>query len=420
MQRSRPKIVLLHASSETDSYSLDWLDAFLQFPAIDAVPIHLNELKTAPALLKKEMERSDFIVALHSTNTNPTNIRNYMVYMPILLKRKVPLITFVGNEYNIPFNGCRLGEKIRLFNYLRPEILCTQLPLASAQKLYACLQPYTQVQEYPHALNEKLFTPYKKQSDRKIDLGIKTGRYGNYLGDDERNRIVDYFRSNAASLGLTANIENASNSKVGRNDWVEFLNSCKGTIGNESGTFFTEPDDHTVVEIMHYVRKKMGLKKQPAWFAWYEKMLYNYHPLIPYRFWLWLFDLFNTKLFFLRFAEYNLYSAVSEYNFQEIFEHFFRNYQNPVSTRCISSRHFDAIGTKTCQILFDGEYNSILKANEHYIHLKTDFSNIEEAVHQFKDETFRTKLVDSTYAYICDKHRYVHRVERFCQEILMK
>ena len=414
----KPRIVLLYCSDKFDSYSIDWLDAFLGADYLNCIPIDLYDLEKGVPQLKRSITESDFIVALHSVNTNPSNIRTFMSYVPILKKRKIPYITFIGNEYNIPFNGCRLSEKINIFKLLKPEYICTQLKLESAKILYKELTD-SKIVEYPHALNEKVFIPSKPSDERSIDLGIKTGRYGNYLGDKERNAILDFFKDNSLRLKLNSSIENTENSKVGRQGWVDYLNNCKGTIGNESGTNFTEADDHTVIEIMHYAADKLKLKKQPAWFGKFEEMLYNYKPYVHYPTLLKLYHIFNTKLYLIRLSEFSLYHDIATYNFDEIYDKFFKNYKNPISTRCISSRHFDAIGTKTCQILFEGDYNYILKPDEHYIKLNKDFSNIDDVVRKFKDRSYRETITNESYNYILEGHTYKHRVKKFYNEILL-
>ena len=73
--------------------------------------------------------------------------------------------------------------------------------------------------------------------------------------------------------------------------------------------------------------------------------------------------------------------------------------------------------TKTCQILLEGYYNGILKADEHYISVKKDFSNLDEAVRRFKDHEFRDALVNRAYEYVAAEHTYHHRVESLLSAI---
>ncbi|MBA3664204.1 MAG: glycosyltransferase family 1 protein [Bacteroidetes bacterium] len=414
----KPRLLLLYCSDKFDSYAVDWFDAFNEADYLDCVSYDLYDLSNSLPAVKRNIKEVDFIVALHSTNTNPSNIRTLMAYVPALKKRKVPFISFIGNEYNIPFNGCRLSEKIDLFKVLKAEVICTQLKLESAQLLYKELKD-TKIVEYPHALNEKVFIAMKKPEERKLDLGIKTTRYGSYLGDNERNAILDFFKDNSEKYGLTASIENNDNSKVGRQGWVDFLNDCKGTIGNESGTNYTEADDHTVIEIMQYAAKKLHLKKQPWWFSKFEDMLYHYKPYVNYNALLKLYHVFNTKLYLIRLSQFNIYAPIASYNPDEIFDVFFRKYKNPISTRCISSRHFDAIGTKTCQILFNGDYNYILKPDQHYLMLNKDFSNINEVVQKFRDDSFRNNLTENAHSFVLQNHTYKARIKDFYDNVIL-
>ena len=57
-------------------------------------------------------------------------------------------------------------------------------------------------------------------------------------------------------------------------------------------------------------------------------------------------------------------------------------------------KNFEAILSKTLQILIEGEYNNILKPSKHYIELKKDFSNIDEIIKITNDLNFCQKFVD--------------------------
>ena len=83
---------------------------------------------------------------------------------------------------------------------------------------------------------------------------------------------------------------------------------------------------------------------------------------------------------------------------KEIFDQFFANRPRPqFYSKCISSRHFDAAGTKTCQIMFRGRFNDIFQANEHYLALEPDFSNIDEVLAAFRDPVRRQQVTDAAY-----------------------
>ena len=135
------------------------------------------------------------------------------------------------------------------------------------------------------------------------------------------------------------------------------MNHSKGIVGAESGTYYLEKDDRTQLAVEKYLRQ------------------------------------------------------VGNATFDDVFTRFFKDYENPISGKAISSRHFEPIGTKTCQVILEGHYNGILKADEHYIAIKRDLSNVTDAVSRFKDQPYRQKLVDRTYEYVLDQHTYRHRVD---------
>jgi hypothetical protein len=116
---------------------------------------------------------------------------------------------------------------------------------------------------------------------------------------------------------------------------------------------------------------------------------------------------------FLKSLKVNYYSdAYERLDFAEAFDRFFRDTPPcPVYSKAISSRHFDAVGTKTCQIMPRGRFNGILMPDEHYVCLEHDFSNATEAVARFRDDGYRQTMVDRTYEYIMDCHTYRHRVD---------
>ena len=81
-----------------------------------------------------------------------------------------------------------------------------------------------------------------------------------------------------------------------------------------------------------------------------------------------------------------------------------------VTGKCISSRHFDAIGTETCQILFPGRYNDLLEADRHYLCLDRDFSNIDDVLARFRDVPSRLRMVREAREWALDSQTYAHRV----------
>ena len=245
-----------------------------------------------------------------------------------------------------------MREKISFARSVGAEYIASQLPLAAAQWLYEeCVQ--SKILPAPAALNPRAYQP--RPGPRPIDIGFRGDRYQRLIiGDVERRDMLTRLERQAAVHDLVVDIQYQ---RYPREEWSRFLSRCKGTVGAESGTYYLERDDRTQRAVTEYLAE---------------------HP-----------------------------SA----GFQEVHERFFRGYQSPISGKAISSRHFEPLGTKTCQILLDGYYNGILKADEHYIRVRRDFSNIDEAVRRFKDKELRESLVNRAYEYVMAEHTYRHRVD---------
>jgi hypothetical protein len=85
----------------------------------------------------------------------------------------------------------------------------------------------------------------------------------------------------------------------------------------------------------------------------------------------------------------------------------------------ISPRHFESVMTKTCQILVEGNYSGVLKADEHYIALKRDFSNLDEALSKLKDDSYIQAMIDRAYEdiYLSGKYTYTSFAQQLEQAI---
>ena len=80
--------------------------------------------------------------------------------------------------------------------------------------------------------------------------------------------------------------------------------------------------------------------------------------------------------------------------------------------KCVSSRHFDAAGTKTCQIMFRGRFNDIFQADEHYLALEPDFSNIDEVLAAFRDPVRSQQVANAAFDLVQAKHTYAQRMQQ--------
>ncbi len=99
---------------------------------------------------------------------------------------------------------------------------------------------------------------------------------------------------------------------------------------------------------------------------------------------------------------------------EEIFE-VLEAWEGKIYYRTISPRVFEAASFKVLQVLFEGEYQGILKPMVHYIPLKKDFSNFEEVLSMIKDETLVEKIINNAYndLIISGKYSYQSFIQEF-------
>ena len=74
----------------------------------------------------------------------------------------------------------------------------------------------------------------------------------------------------------------------------------------------------------------------------------------------------------------------------------------------ISPRHFEAVITKTCQVLVKGHYDGVLQPVQHYIPLEPDFSNLDEVLEKVRDKELLRETTERAYHDICLSGRYTY------------
>lgn len=394
MASSRMRLLVGYANyTDRLSYFDDWLDAFSAAPQFDTVAVNIVAAD-AKAKISALLREVDAVVLMHSTNGDT---KMYLEpHVEALASRSVPLLTFVGNEVSLP--GSPIAEKLELFGRLKPDFVATQLLREAGEYLFGDVVTKGVV-AIPHAVNPSVYKPTVAIESRPLDIGVRAARYLPYLGDDDRNRLLQWFADHGSQRGLNVEV---SDERLDRKGWADYLNRCKGTVATEAGTAFLERDDRTMNAIRDYV-----LAKQPRGVVLRnDSALRKFGHKLP-----WWMKSLARRLMAGGIVRHE--ALVNEQlDHCEIFEKFFAGRQpsNPAG-KCISSRHFDAAGTKTCQIMFRGRFNDILKADEHYLALDSDFSNIDDVLSCFRDAKERQRIADAAFDLVMSKHTYSHRMQ---------
>ncbi|OGP90888.1 MAG: hypothetical protein A2157_05435 [Deltaproteobacteria bacterium RBG_16_47_11] len=336
--------------NESLSYVLDWREAICEAKELDADICNITNLIEYREFLRK-LRQYPLIIVLHSATGDSMSLLRKRIDW--FRERRGKLVVFVGNEYNL------LGDKINFLKSVKADYICSQLPLEVARWLYEeCVD--SQILSLPHGLNPKVYFPVTR-SVRKIDIGFIGDFYHHLVGDKERTHLVQFFQEEGKKYKLTCDIRSE---RLPRLDWAEFLRSCNGILGAESGTYYLDRKGRQIEEARRYFKTHRGI------------------------------------------------------TFDEVHHLFFSGVSHGISGKAISSRHFEPIGTKTCQILIEGTYNGILKGDEHYISLKKDLSNIEDVMRRFMDEEYRSSMVNRAYEDILSSHTYRHRVDSLLKTVV--
>jgi len=396
------KLLVLQALYTQDySYYFDWRDAFAAAPGAEVTTLDLARPGVA-ADAKRQIREHDAVVLLHSITAD--DLRWIKPLEPELRDRgRARLAVFVGNEYNAPRTHLGMKERIAFLNRVRPDLIASQLLAETAAWLYAEV-PGARALSIPHALNPARFRPTLADAERPIDLGGRSASYAPLLGDMDRYRIYRRFADDPPP-GLVVDLQ------IGRRfsgeEWAEYLGTCRGTVATEAGGSFLERDDRLVNAAVDYVSRR----HPTLWLFGFEK---RFRPSFWQRRTTTLMQGLTAQL--IARGHPGRDALLARADFAQLKQRFFHT-PHEHSGKAISSRHFDAIGTRTCQILFPGRYNDILRPNEHYLELASDFSNLDEVMERFRDPAERVRLVEAAEAHVRDGHTLAHRVETTLAEL---
>lgn len=379
------------------SYYDDWRDAFIAAPQFDVTVRNIFE-RAVRAEIERTIGDYELVVVLHACTADSLLYAEPLA--SALQNRKGRLVAFIGNELNLPF--APLGAKIAWLKRIQPDVIATQLLEEAGAWLYA--EVGTRVISLPHALNPEAFQARTSQNDRPIDIGARSFRYLAYLGDDERNRIYDYFAANRFSPPLA--LDFSTEQRFDRAGWAAFLDHCKATVATEAGSWFLERDDATVLAIRDHLQRNGGR----GFVIRADSPLQDLARRLPYQ-----IKALARRLLRRGPIRHEALTA-EEADFADIHARFFAGRARPpVYAKCISSRHFDAIGTQTVQIMFPGRFNGILEADRHYLALQPDFANVGAVMARFRDPAERARIAGAAHAHVMAGHTYAHRMAQLAE-----
>ena len=354
-------ILLLYAAtpgSRTLSYQRGWPRELARHPRfrVTGVDIAGHPMAVGARLAGLGLTRRfDAVVLLHSVFSNGRELHWWA--FDAVRRLTAPKAYFIGNEYKL------MPEKMEFAEQLGIALLVSQSESPRVHALYR-QRLKCEVAGIPNTgLDPDLFFPRRPRAERPIDIGYRGLEAPLYLGHDEKTEIARRWAEAAPRLGLVADISTDSGQRFTEEAWAEFLSRCKAQLGTEAGGDYFEIDDRT-----------------------------------RHRFHAWLEDHPHPTLAAVR-------------------QDLFRDYPDPVPIRIVSGRQVEAAGTKTVQVLMRGEYGGYFAAEEHYIPLEKDFSNLDEAAQRLRDDALCDRLTENAYAVAHDRLTYAKLLDRFADRL---
>lgn len=391
--------VLYVGYSVRASYYDDWLQSFLVHPGVLAQSLNLfspaDRRRVADALVT-----SDLAVILHSgTGDTLDYVRKAT---PALVQRKCPLVVFMGNEFNLPW--LPFADRRAWLKEIGANFVATQLLEATGTWLYE--GSGARVISVPHGLNPNAFRITKARQNRPIDVGTRTFPYPIYIGNQLRNTLIQKTRQLGESLGLNLDVRN--DIRLARSRWAEFLNKCRFTVATEAGSTSLDRDDSRSFAIQNFLReRRRGLAINPA------SSIRGVARHLPWGIRQGILQMLAR----VGVVHEGIEADPSLH--AEVIERFFSNeaHTGPCGT-CISSRHFDAIGCGTVQILVEGHYNDILEAGVHYVPVRSDLEDLEHVLRHVASRDFAEHIIESARTHIMAHHTLEHRISSLLKRVL--
>ena len=355
---TRALVLCAFNPQSTFSYHTAWPRQLATHPRFDASVINLQD-RSWPArfraLLAVQAGRFDAVVLLHSVFSNAQALDGLL--LEFVQRLTQPKIFFVGNEYKL------MPEKMAFAEALPATLLISQSSLPAVHELYRARLGCAVASLPNTGLDPELFACKTPRERRPIDLGYRADDSPAYLGHRERRELADYFLAAADRYGLTVDISMDPQRRFTEPEWAVFLDRCKGQLGSEAGGDYFDLDDRTRLAVTEFERAHPGA------------------------------------------------------TFDQIHARFFANHGPSVPMRIMSGRQVEAAGTRTVQILFEGRYDGYFQPDVHYIPLKKDFSNADDAVRKFQDAQWCEVLTDNAYRVASEELTYDRLIGRLADHV---
>jgi len=181
-------------------------------------------------------------------------------------------------------------------------------------------------------------------SQRPYDIVYRARNLPYWYGSHSqlKHRIGEVVRSRATDLGLKTDISTQPEDTIYGHKWWDFLMSGRAVIGSESGV--------SVLDARGEIQRRVA----------------------------------------------RLLADEPNLTFDQVDAQMPRGWDS-YAFFAIGPRHLEAVITKTAQVLVEGRYSGVLEPERHYIPVRRDLSNVDEALEQLRDVEAVEAMTERAY-----------------------
>ena len=241
------------------------------------------------------------------------------------------------------------------------SVVCTVLDETRRDELYPRLHGRAAFYEVltgyiDEGAAERIRPTLRPLADRPHDVVYRARHLPYWLGSHGqlKHRIGEAVAERAPAHGLSCDISTRLHETILGDAWLRFLARGRATVGAESGSSTLDRHGELQAEVERLVAE------QPD--ATFEEVDARMPP---------------------GWDDYRFFA--------------------------ISPRHLEAVATKTAQILVEGRYGGVLEPGRHYIAVRRDLSDLDEALEQLREPRALDDLVERAYQDVYLSGRYSGR-----------
>ncbi len=193
-------------------------------------------------------------------------------------------------------------------------------------------------------------------AERGVDIVYRAQNLPYFFGSHGRLKslVAEIVSPAATQRGLSVDISTRPQDTILGDAWLEFIASSRGVLGVESGS--------SVLDRRGEIRSAV------------QRML----------------------------------AAEPDLTFEEVSVRLPKDWDS-YRFFALGPRHFEAVVSRTAQLLVEGSYEGVLLSERHYVPLKRDWSNLDETFDRLQDPKRLQEIVDCAYEEIYRSGRYSYR-----------